>query len=358
MILFIGNSQNTETDVIAHVFQNLKLTITENEDALNEVDTLKPKAVFVDGNWLANASSDFCDNLSEIGMGIPVVYLTEDSTFAMEAFKRNAFDCNQKPVSEERLTLTLQKLKRYHVGNLEEDRNVQVTVFERFSVIVDDQLINLQTSKSAEIFAYLLMNHRKNGVEKWRLIKALWPDKDSASSDINFRTNLSRLKQTLDSGKTGMSIKTLQGAYRLDIGNAKVDAFEMANYAKSTGHILEKDVVRIDELIYAFDGDIFQGFDYKWKSEFSESYKAYFELLTKKLCIYYMEAKDYLSAEAVISRSLALNPYNEDAQELRLELKQKMGKLMEAERYYKELYSMHMREFGREPNKRLKKYLK
>lgn len=357
MILYIGKMQGELRSQLARFIPEGHLRMyTDAADALLHVEEDKSFAVFIDAE-LAEIAKAVWGSIAEKN-DIAFIYLTQDAQFAMRAYELNAFDCLLRPVSESRLARTIDRLKDRYGLLFEKSHKVQISILGMFSVLVDEKPVHWMTAKSAEIFAYLLMNDRKNGVEKWKIIKALWPEKENASSDLNFRSNLSRLKKTLEISNTGMSILSLQGAYRLETGAATVDAFELKRFAEYGGSLSEEYIPRIEELIQSFDGDLFYGFDFSWRRLFCENYQAYFERLAQKLCRYYIDQKEFLHAEAIINKCIAINAYNEDAQELRLLLKQRLGKTIEAEKYYKELYAKYMQEFGREPSKRLKKYVK
>lgn len=109
-----------------------------------------------------------------------IVFLTAYNNYAVGAFELNALDYLLKPVKLERLIKTIQRLEEQKVEE-SADKHENKTVIRSFQSLRFERcgqpLLNIRwrTSKSQELFAYLLHN-RNRFVGKNHLIEMLWPN--------------------------------------------------------------------------------------------------------------------------------------------------------------------------------------
>ncbi|MEQ8523696.1 LytTR family DNA-binding domain-containing protein [Gracilimonas sp.] len=81
----------------------------DSEEAIDEINKLRPDLVFLDIEMPAKNGFDV---LSEIEFNVPlIVFVTAFSKYAVRAFEVNAFDYIHKPIDEERVLTIIEKAK-------------------------------------------------------------------------------------------------------------------------------------------------------------------------------------------------------------------------------------------------------
>lgn len=79
-------------------------------EALTKVEILKPDAVFLDIEMPEINGFSAAKEILKINSDISIIFATAFDQYAVEAFELNALDYIMKPVSEERIHLTLNKI--------------------------------------------------------------------------------------------------------------------------------------------------------------------------------------------------------------------------------------------------------
>jgi len=196
---------------------------------------------------------ELAENLIAINPNIEIAFITAYNHYAAEAFEVNADDYVLKPVREERLIKTLDKLAGKSMARRHTLENVKVLNIQTFGKLIvkagEDEL-KWSRQKSAEIFAYLLMNNGK-WIHKDKLCDILWPDHEPNKALANLQTALYRLRKTLSLfAKTQVAVEYSENCYKMvfEQGYYDVQEFE-ALYGKA----LNEGQVNTDLLEKAFD---------------------------------------------------------------------------------------------------------
>ena len=162
-------------DILAYVAKNdvdgafldIRMPNIDGISLAYKLIALKPliKIVFVTGYSVAK--DDFGDELSSHVLGI--IY---------------------KPLS--------QGVLENYLGLMEKGRNIlSVKMFGSFDCFLHGQLVRFSSSKSKELFAFILANKGKS-VSMEQAIDALWPEKDLDKAKILYRDAVWRLRSTLN----------------------------------------------------------------------------------------------------------------------------------------------------------------
>jgi len=100
--------------------KNLEIDEADGSDkALEKIMESKPFAVFLDIQMPGKGGFEFIEDLEKIPKeDIPyIIFVTAFDKYAIEAFKKNAIDYLLKPVEQDRLTQTLEKLAAFENSN-------------------------------------------------------------------------------------------------------------------------------------------------------------------------------------------------------------------------------------------------
>jgi two-component system, LytTR family, response regulator len=96
------------------------LCLCSNAAAAKEkIEALKPDAVFLDINMPGQSGFDLLESLDEIPM---VVFCTAYDEYALKAFEENALDYLLKPITPERLSKAIQRIRQQLVQSPEKDK--------------------------------------------------------------------------------------------------------------------------------------------------------------------------------------------------------------------------------------------
>jgi len=140
--------------------------------------------VFLDIELPEMDGIELAERLLEHRPGIQVVFVTSYDEYAVRAFELNAIDYLVKPVREERLLNTLQRLERNVRTQSEQtppNTGVwQIRMFGDVSITKDNGepiALRWRTAKAQQLFLYLL-KHRDRLVGKSEILEWLWPDID------------------------------------------------------------------------------------------------------------------------------------------------------------------------------------
>jgi two-component SAPR family response regulator len=173
-------------------------TFTSPAKAFDRLLELNPDVVFLDMEMGRMNGLSVAELILKAKPKVKIVFVTAYGKYAVEAFAINASDYLLKPVREDRLMQTTQRLLESFIKEktpLAERRNVQV--FSTVNVMDGPEtLIKWRTKKAKELFAYLW--HSKGDlVLKDVLIEVLWPDTSPDKSVPLLHTTVYQLRKAL-----------------------------------------------------------------------------------------------------------------------------------------------------------------
>lgn len=170
-------------------------------------------AVFLDIEMPGQNGLELAQRILDLAPDIEIVFITAHPQYALEAFDANAIDYIVKPVSEERLRRTAQRLTgRQHQVPVSEKPYFQC--FGSFDVFVDGTALTWKHSKAKEILAY--MTHHVGIPLSWdRITEAVWPTFDYRQAQTNFHATMYLLRKRLNSAGLTDIVENSRGNYRL-----------------------------------------------------------------------------------------------------------------------------------------------
>ncbi|WP_433957413.1 LytR/AlgR family response regulator transcription factor [Cytobacillus horneckiae] len=128
------------------------------EDALADIPMLKPDIVFVDIDLSEGNGLNVAKKIEEMVNQPAIVFATAYDEYALQAFDLNAVDYILKPINEDRLYKTIEKIKQMrnvketqpmlqtHVEPMKKDK-LAVTVDERIVLITLKDILYLETAE-------------------------------------------------------------------------------------------------------------------------------------------------------------------------------------------------------------------
>ena len=184
--LFLDNTYGADPDVEFRFFKDDPKAIL-NYCRQNEVD-----GAFLDIRMPRMFGPDLAKELIAACPGIAIVFLTgynvPEST--LEPLRPNVLGVANKP-------LNAMDLGRFLDAMRNKKSVLKVTTFGTFDCFIHGELVRFSSSKSKELFAFLIAKNGKS-VTMESAITALWPDKDVDKAKILYRDAVWRLRSTLN----------------------------------------------------------------------------------------------------------------------------------------------------------------
>src|SRR5699024_1770727 len=139
--------------------------------------------VFLAINMSKLGGVELAEQIKQVQPNLPIVLLADNSEQAVKAFEINVFDYIIKPVNQDRLRLTIERMNQCESKKLRPKQTMylQLNLFGELSIIKyggnknETIRLNWRTKKAEQLFVFLL-HHRDRLVEKEEIIEILWQD--------------------------------------------------------------------------------------------------------------------------------------------------------------------------------------
>ncbi|WP_337102024.1 response regulator [Paenibacillus sp. YIM B09110] len=328
-------------------------------EALGMAKALQPDVLFLDIEMPELSGLEIAERVYADKLDMEVVFITAYNQYAIDAFRVNALDYLLKPVMEEDLERTLERVgkRRQHRGVAVGSTGQQTAVaalFGKFALHMDDALepVRWVTAKCAELFAYMLLQPLDKEVSKWELFDALWPTQNEEKAGINLRSTVSRINKTLRDCRSGMALASVRNGYRLVVSEEapSVDAAELELFVLDAVEPIPDNLAYVEQLVLRCSRPFLQEFDGAWCEPYRKQYRQYFLHLGKKLLLYYERAEaEPLKAMRLADLLVEHDPYDESLRESALKLQYRIGGSKRAAAYYEAYAELIQTELGAVP---------
>lgn len=362
MNAFVIDDEKLTADLIVTLLENTGeisvIGVFNNPaDVFEAFERETPQIVFVDIEMPGISGLELAERLSTMGKEFELVFITAYSKYAIEAFKVNAIDYIMKPVLPSEIDRVVKKLLKKSTLTVSreehKEKQIRIHALGGYEVYKEENgmPITFLTAKSKELLAYLLLNSGSAGVSKWKIISALWEDKDEKRGDTNLRTTVYRLNKTLKENFQGITVVSIAGAYKLTDQGFLGDYLELELLARDTAKIDSTNIDEVERVLKAYKGELFKGIDYEWLGDQGERYKRYFYRLLALAAEYRLDGKDCCEeALYMVETGLQEDPFNEDLQELAFKLHYQTSGRAKAGEYFQRLEDMLRKELNIEPS--------
>ncbi|MDF2724300.1 MAG: hypothetical protein K0Q59_3975 [Paenibacillus sp.] len=356
---------------------------TNPYEVLETMKALQPDVMFLDIEMPELSGLDIAERVYADKLDMEIVFITAYNQYAIDAFRVNALDYLLKPIMEEDLQRSLDRVgrRRQHregIVGTGGQRKAVAALFGRFTLYWDDdpedggalggeqpaqasRPVRWTTSKCAELFAYLLLQPEEKEVGKWEMFEALWPNQNTEKAGINLRSSVSRVNKTLRDCRSGITLVSIRNGYRLVLGGEmiSVDAAELERCVLDAIEPTVDNLAYIEQLIHRCSQPFLPEFDGDWCEIYRKRYRQYFLHLGKKLLQYYMKAEtEPFKTLRLVDLLVDHSPYDESLREAALTLHHRVGGPQGAAAYYEAYASILKIELGIVPGSALSERLR
>ena len=213
-------------EIVCAAFPNALVDVeNDEEEACYLTERIEYSAVLTETKREKFNGLSFARSVHERSPQTRVIFVTNDPSFAVPAFKTRAVGYLLAPISQEKICEEFVDLGLF--GG--ENHKVEAKTFGNFEMFCDGEVIHFARAKSKELLAYLI---DKNGTTATgsELIVNLWEDKDVDRTTRSMLHNLvSDIKKTLLSYGISDIFETKRNAFRIKTEKIVSDYFDLLN---------------------------------------------------------------------------------------------------------------------------------
>lgn len=213
----------------------------------------------------------------EVNQDLSIIFVTAFAEYAVQAFELDALDYIIKPVHPSRLKKTLERVKvsinQESEKPLPTESTLRLNVCKELTFELNDEnskVIQWRTSKSKELFLYLLYNQDKT-VRKSELIDLLWEDFELDKAYSQLYTTIYHIRNAIKHFKNHFTIKSVTDGYILQASNVFIDIVEWEKKLESLPFIHIDTVHQYEMNMELYTGGYLSNEDYLWAD--SERYR-------------------------------------------------------------------------------------
>ncbi len=292
--------------------------------AVAEMQSLKPDVAFIDIEMPQMSGLELAEKIVESSCDIEIVFVTSHNQYALEAFQVNAIDYILKPLSYENVLRVISRLKKIkpEPGSLPMDTDKgRIYCFDKFLVYGagSNTAIKWRTSKTEELFALLVQNIDKI-VTTWWILQALWPEFDDKKSTTHLHTTIYNLKKALLAAKINFKLVFINGGYQLTLPDVYIDTIEFKTIVSLENISSASSIQSYETALSLYKGRYLDKNKYAWAQNNSDEYAIIYQRLISEMNKLYRSKHDFTKAEKVLQNALAIDPTDDNFNEMLLSL--------------------------------------
>lgn len=284
-------------------------TYLENHDA---------DLIFVDISMPKESGLEFAERLRESGKLVRLVFVTSHKEYALSAFDVYAYDYMVKPVKQDRLHKTVQRAlseMRSEKNQMTQESSNSKVMFNCLGGMdirsVQNVIVKWKTSKSAELFGYLLM-HKGRLVSRARIIEDIFSEMPLKNAETYLNTTVYQLRKLLDTYGLKESLYSDSNHYALDLNQVRVDMLSFEEGCKQMVEVDETNIEQALELEQLYVGDLFGDRAFSWAWSEVERLWLMYTTFTHRLCRALLNRGDTQTAIRLLTKLTAHNELDEE----------------------------------------------
>lgn len=317
---------------------------------------------FVDISMPGESGLTFAAKMEQSGSLTRIVFVTSHKQYALEAFELSVRDYLVKPVTLERLERTVNRaladrteprdLSGYSAGRA--GGELVITTLGDFSVGNSFGRVKWISSKSAELFAYLLLNRGKR-IARSRLIADIFGGMTRDNAEKYLNTTVYHLRKSLEPLGLRDSVKSENDGYALELPDADV-SIDYERFDEESGDLATVSLTELNRCLQTeklYTGDLFGSKAYVWAIHETERLLERYATFVKRLAEALIAHRDTATAAKLLLKLHARNPLDEAVVGLLMKLHWLAGNKKALTAQYTEYVKLLGRELGIQPSREL-----
>jgi len=296
-------------------------------EAISEMEKKRPDAIFLNIENLYMGGIETAININNENMNIEIIFVAEKEEFAVKAFEVDALDYILKPISNERLTKSIIRLrKRFNIKEQSKKNKptLQLQCFGNYNLTkneINSESIKWRTNKVKELFAYLIL---KNGeeVHKSELIEILFEGIDQKKAQNSLYVTMSYLRKQLETFGISRNSILVKENYTLQIGKGVCDFVDFDRFLNKyyNDEVADENIGEYEEIVKLYKGEFLEKEDYLWAYDAREYIYNSYEKILISMAEYYKINKNFKKTENTLLRIIDNNSLSEEGNKKLLEL--------------------------------------
>lgn len=321
---------------------------TDGLKALEHMRENEADLVFLDIEMPDIKGIDLAKKMRETGKRTTVVFVTAYDDYALDAFKVNAMDYVMKPIMKRRLDKTMERIEEKHKKRISSKSQDGIFCFGGFEIRKGQNKVKWRTYKAKELAAYLVHN-RGDFVNRSKIIRELWGDKEDEQAVKLLHTTIYYLRNALKSINMDKSVVYSNEMYRFDVGEVFLDFQEFEKIFRENKDADSMEIEAVKKALELYRGEYFHSNQYCWAEQEQSSFSKMYSELLAKIADFYMKDTRHDKALEYLEILVSKNPYDEEVHEKLLESYLADGDLKAFKRHYKKIEETFSEELGVEP---------
>ncbi|BBH23080.1 hypothetical protein Back11_44250 [Paenibacillus baekrokdamisoli] len=208
------------------------------------------------------------------------------------------------------------------------------------------------SSKSAELFAYLLLN-RGRRISRSRLVADIFAGMASANAEKYLNTTVYQLRKSLEPIGLREAIRSENDGYALELDDAIIDYEEFERQAGKLGSIGAANVEEALNVERLYTGDLFGSKAYVWAIHETERLAERYVSFVRNLAETLLALPNTAAASKLLLKLHARNPLDESVVGLLMKKHGQDGDKKGLTAQYTDYVKLMKRELGIRPSKEL-----
>ncbi len=329
---------------------------------LDNITSLSPDVIFLDVQMPDINGLELAVQIQELNPNVSIVFVTGYSSYARNAFDLEAVDFIMKPIKLKRLKKTIERLRKHMKSNYLNcetpisERKIYLSCFNHLKYQVEgseQKLFKWRTSKSEELFAYLLY-HRNKIVHKETLIELLWPDFEYTAGAQQLYSTIYQIRLLLTRiGLEAISINSTSGGYCLYTRNTLIDTEIWENQVNQLGEPSEGNVMEYEMVFFQYTGDYLGDYGYLWKEGEKERLRRLWVDVGLTLSSYYKKTSNTDKVIKIHQKIQHLYPEEEESYFELMKIYASKKMFQEVDQQWEKLDAIFTRELNISPSKKI-----
>ncbi|MFC3749607.1 response regulator [Paenibacillus sp. GCM10012306] len=326
-------------------------------------DNTDVELAFVDLSMPGESGMKFAARMEAAASPVQVVFVTSHKEFALEAYELSVVDYLVKPVSQERLERTVNRV-------LANQRSIQspaqptpaasaavarrniLTALGDVSVSNEAGRVKWTSRKCAELFAYLLLYQGKR-IPRSRLVKDIFGGMHQTNAESYLNTTVYQLRKSLEPLGIRECVRSENDGYALELKDSQIDYVEFEQEVKSLYFIDTENIEQALNIERMYTGDLFGDKAYVWAIHETERYAEMYTAFVKQLARVLITAGDTAAASKLLLKLNERNPLDEDVVGELMTIRQMTGDKKGLNALYTDYVRLLTRELGIRPSQEL-----
>ncbi len=331
--------------------------------ALEAIYREHPEVVFLDIEMPEMSGITMAELIAMRLPDVVIIFVTVNDEFVIKAFEISALDYVLKPLREDRLVKTLERLQVSALAKKIPEtlqNTVKIHCFSSLQFEMPGRTpisVKWKTVKSQELFSYLLYKHGQP-VRKTSLLEDLWPEIDWQRGVTHLYTAIYQIRKVLQSEQLPIELKSVDEGYLLQLNEGIIDIEEWENELNHLPHVTSENLNQHLRVFAIYRGDYLGDYDYIWaereKKRLQEKWLQHADSITA----YYIANHRVAEAVSLLLKVQQVLPREEKLYFDLMKLYDRLGDRFAVEKQYERLFDMLNSEMSLEPHSHVKEWLK